>query len=78
MEELFMPLFSSHAPRCLILTKSHKLAVPEAALRRPFDELELSDELEYQPPTFHHFFGGEIRAPTAGAFSRANSRRGIP
>src|SRR5271154_1342171 len=59
-------LFSPHVLRFLILAQSHKLAVPKVAVRRPFDELELSYELRLEPPTFQHFSGGQTRAPVPG------------
>src|ERR1700691_5885082 len=61
-------LFSPHVLRFLILAQSHKLAVPKVAVRRPFDELELSHQLRLEPPTFQHLRGGQTRAPAPGLF----------
>jgi hypothetical protein len=41
--------FSPNVLRFPILAQSHKLAVPKVAVRRPFDELELPDELRLEP-----------------------------
>jgi hypothetical protein len=49
--------FSPNVLRFPALAQSHKLAVPEVAVRRPFDELELPDELRLEPPTLQHFRG---------------------
>jgi hypothetical protein len=67
-EWLFALSFSPNVLRFPILAQSHKLAVPKVAVRRPFDELELPDELRLEPPTFHHFRGGQTCSPTPSLF----------
>ena len=61
-------LFSNDVLRFLILTQSHKLAVPKVAIRRPFDELELPNDLRLEPSTLHHLCGRQTCTPTASLF----------
>ena len=74
-EWLFAFLFSPNVLRFPILAQSHGLAVPEVAVRRPFDELELPDELRLEPPTFHHFRGGQTCSPTSSPFPGKFAKR---
>jgi hypothetical protein len=61
-------LFSIDVLRFLILTQSHKLAVPKVVIRRPFDELELPHDLRLEPSTFHHLCGRQTCTPAPSLF----------
>jgi hypothetical protein len=61
-----VPLFPPYVFGILVLPQRNKTAVPKVGISRPFYELELTDELGLQPPTFGHLGCRQSCTPSAG------------
>src|SRR5450432_1060038 len=56
--------FLNHTSRVFVIPQSHKLRVPQVVCTRPFEELDLRDDLGSYPHAFLHFLSAQRLAPS--------------
>jgi hypothetical protein len=61
---------SNDRARVLVIAQTDELGMAQMGIRRPLNELKLSDQHRFQPPTVSHFVGGQSGAPATALLLR--------